>query len=269
MSTQAARRDEQLSEILAPQYAPEVSWHAQTAVDEESAQKQRLRSQVLRRATILKNVDLNAMLSWLFDAFGVLDTTAIVRQLAPFRRQILDIKPDSLLEISAERRQRLIEVQGHLAALSPDEVRPSDGRRTLPPMAVMSSYETAPADHDAMAGVRALVLPHTTGATCLYVSVEKPDERLDAIRELFQFESVSHISAEEADLASFREAVAAADAKFLISATGFYSHLFDLEVIRQCRRTDTLHLRAHTGDDSAITMALARQLGLKRTATAL
>ena len=154
-------------------------------MDEESERKERLRSQVLRRATILKNVDLDAMLAWLFDAFGVLDSPAIVRQLAPFRRQILEINPDNFPDMSAERRQRLIEVQGQLADLSPDEARPSARGRILPLASAAVSYEAAPATHDPLSEVRASVLPHTQGETCIYVSVDDPGDDLEVIREKF------------------------------------------------------------------------------------
>ena len=61
MSTQASRRDDVLVQWLSTDFSPDETWFERTRIDEESEKKARLRTQVLRRATILKNVDLDAM----------------------------------------------------------------------------------------------------------------------------------------------------------------------------------------------------------------
>ncbi|MEC8022368.1 MAG: hypothetical protein VX223_00440 [Myxococcota bacterium] len=269
MSTQASRRDELFMQLLSPEHVPVEPWFSSTRIEADTEERSRLRSQVLRRATILKNVDLDAMLTWLFDAFGVLDSAAITRQLAPFRQQILQIDPDALAEIDPSRRQRLVEVQGQLASLSTDSPKPTTASSTLSQVVSGVAYPAADEGIDLFAPIRELVLPHTTDATAILVGIGDLEERAAVLKARLGFQVVHCVQADRDDTKAMREAVSGHDAKYVISATGFYSHDFDLDVIRQCRRSDVLHVRAHQGDLRTTTVALARHLGLTRTAVAL
>ena len=263
VAAQLERRDEELDELLSPEYAPKRSWATTLGKDPEAKRKRKLKKAVLQGRPWPKDQPAKEQLiRWLEEAFQVLEAERIAKLLAPFREAILALGVDDLTDADRRHRRRLRSVQRYLGA-PPEADDPDDDDDDAPEMVAEADGE---AREDPAEAILDAVRPQTHGLKAMFVS-NRADPALEtALRDAFEFASLDWCEGSPRRIHAVAERISAGSYDLVLGATGFQSHSMDTHLIRACRRANVRYVRVHRGRQLACTLALARELGVEAAA---
>lgn len=267
IAAQAEQRDELLDTLLSPAYHPQRSWAAALGQDPDAKRKRRLKKSVLqRRPGGESEPEQDVLVSWLTDAFQVLDANRIAKLLAPYQRQVLELGPADIPGANRYERRRLRSVQKHMSAIG-DGLAPDDDELESEDEEVIGTLDEAvdPAAEvarDPAAELLSKVLPRTRGLRALFVSNRTDPELEETLRSTFGFAGLDWCEGSPRRVQTVSERVTRGTYDIVLGATGFQSHSMDTHLIRACRRAEVRYVRVHRGRQLACTLALARELGI-------
>ncbi len=264
LGSQLEGRHETIDQLLDPGYKPSRPWASHLGQDPEAKRKQRLKRSVLQsRPWIGNRPDAEVVVSWLLDAFKVLEAERIAQLVAPMRDVVAHLDPGDIPGANRNKRRRLRQVQKHLATLddAPEGVELDD---ELPPDAPdpdLTEHE-APRVDPQQALIEA-VRAGTAGKKALFVS-NRTDPNLEAaLVEAFGFSALDWSEGSTRRLQTVAERVSAGSYELVLGATGFQSHSMDTHLIKACKRSNVPYVRVHRGRVLACALALARELGIE------
>lgn len=268
ITAQADRRDPGLTQLLDPTHHPRRSWAQDLHQNPEAKRKQRLRKAVLQRRPWPTNEPgTESVVSWLLDAFQVLEAERIAKLVAPFHDLVMSLEPDDLPDTNRHKRRRLRQVKKFLGSISEEEVQSIVAEIGEP----VAGDDDAPEDEyveeerptrDPGDILLEAVRPRTRGKRALFVSNRNDPDLETAIRDCFAFGQLDWCEGSPRRVQTVAERVSKGSYDIVLGATGFQSHSMDTHLIRACRRASVPYVRVHRGRQLACTIAIARELGI-------
>lgn len=259
------RRDPALEQLLGAEFHPRLNWASELGQDPELKRKQRLRKQVLQsRPRADQNPETEAVITWLLDAFAVLDAERIARLVVPFESAVSALSPDELPDATRQKRRRLRKVQEHLTTLTQadydEAVKELPGSDADTGVFAVVEDEKQP---DPQERIVEAVLPVTRGKRALFVSNRADPDLQQTIEDAFGFKELTWCEGNPRRVQAVAAQVTSGTFDIVMGATGFQSHSMDTHLIRACRRASIPYVRVHRGRRLATALALAREFGIK------
>jgi hypothetical protein len=272
LAQQLDGRYEDVDQGLAAEFRPSRPWAQELGQDPDAKRKKQLKKSVLQsRPWIGDRPGAEAVVSWLVDAFKVLEAERIAQLVAPMREVVVELGPDDIPGANRNKRRRLRQVQKYLSTLDGDgnvvaseldDMDDLDG----PDDAAEADVEDAPEPEQVVDPKIALfeaVRQKTAGLRALFVS-NRTDPDLEAkLMATFQFGELDWSEGSTRRLQTLAERVSGGSYDLVLGATGFQSHSMDTHLIKACKRAGTPYVRVHRGRALACALALSRELGIK------